>query len=344
MAHSKFSPSASGRWLVCPASIRLSEGIEDTGGAAAQRGTEIHAQAEAMLLGLPEPHPEHYDVAAGYVKYVRQVAAGGELLIERRVHFDAWAPGGFGTADAIVLPHEAGEAHIVDLKTGQHIVSADTEQLAVYALGVIQEHTHNRRITRITAHVYQNGLTSSRTYAIDELFAFGERVKQAAEQALDPSTRPVPGAKQCQWCPARAICTARAVHVLSQAGERIGLADLAGALPVAQHVAAWADDVQARAKDALVKGATVSGYKLVEGQSRRKWRDDALELLEQSGLPTDQFTQTTLLPITAVEKSMGKKAAAPILALATEKPPGSPVLALSTDPRPQIAGGQFEDF
>lgn len=105
MAHSKFSPSASSRWLVCPASIRLSEGIEDTGGAAAQRGTEIHAQAEAMLLGLPEPHPEHFESAIGFVEAVLGLVADGEaLLVEERLSFDKYAPDGFGTADVVILP------------------------------------------------------------------------------------------------------------------------------------------------------------------------------------------------------------------------------------------------
>jgi hypothetical protein len=232
-------------------------------------------------------------------------------------------------------------AKIVDLKTGANLVDPLTPQLKVYALALLQTYP---ALDAVDVYIYQGGLQPAVRYARDDLLAFGYQVAVAAEQALEPSTRPVPGAKQCQWCPARSICTARAVHVLSQAGERMGLADLAGALPVAQHVAAWADDVQARAKDALLKGATVTGYKLVEGQARRKWRDDALEVLERSGLETDQFTQTTLLPITAVERALGKKVAAPILAMVTEKPPGSPVLALSTDPRPQIAGGQFEDF
>lgn len=103
--HSKFSPSAASRWLACPASIRLSAGIEDTAGPAAQLGTEIHSQAEAMLTGAPEPHPEHFDAAIGFVEAVRGLLADGEtLLVEQRLHFDHYAPDGFGTADVVILP------------------------------------------------------------------------------------------------------------------------------------------------------------------------------------------------------------------------------------------------
>ena len=104
-AHSKFSPSAASRWLACPASIRLSDGIESSAGAAAQLGTEIHAQAEAMLTGAPWPHPEHHDLALEFVDAVRALVGPGDtLLVEQLLWFDDYAPDGFGTADVVILP------------------------------------------------------------------------------------------------------------------------------------------------------------------------------------------------------------------------------------------------
>lgn len=104
-AHSKFSPSAAARWLACPASIRLSEDIEDSAGPAAVLGTEIHAQAEAMLTDAPEPHPEHRDIALEFVDAVRALVWPRDtLLVEQLLWFDDYAPDGFGTADVVILP------------------------------------------------------------------------------------------------------------------------------------------------------------------------------------------------------------------------------------------------
>jgi hypothetical protein len=105
MTHSIFSPSGASRWMACPASIRLSADLPDTTTEAAERGSEIHLTAEQMLLGLPITHPEHEEYASQYVDFVCSLVGEGDvLLIEERLHFDEYAPGGFGTADVVILP------------------------------------------------------------------------------------------------------------------------------------------------------------------------------------------------------------------------------------------------
>jgi hypothetical protein len=314
----------------------LSEGIEDTTNEAAQRGTDIHAQAEAMMRGEPEPFQEHAEYAQAYVDFVRSlVEPGDDLLIEQRLSFEEYAPGGFGTADAVIVPSNGGWAKIVDLKTGRGRVSAGTPQLMIYALALVQRLALGAGLQGVHVYIWQNGQVDSYTWTIDELLQAGEVVRAAAKAALDPTTKPVPGDRQCQWCKARSRCTARAVHVLEQAGEVYGLADLGTVLPVAQRLEAWSRDVQERAHNALMDGASVPGYKLVEGTSRRKWSDDAMQTVEDMGL-ANVLTERKLISITAAEKLLGKREARPILDVATERPPGSPVLAPRSDPRPEI--------
>jgi len=346
--HSKFSPSGAPRWLRCPASIRLSEGFPDTANPASQRGTDIHAQAEHILLAEdgPGPFPEHHEIAAAYANYVRSlIGEDDELYVERTLSFRRWAPDGFGTADAVIVPRESGPAQIVDLKTGRVWVDATTEQLLVYACALLETFP-DRFITEVKVHVWQNGKTSTCLYHRVELQEFAIRVlAPAAKAALDPETKPVAGEKQCEWCKARFTCTARAIDALQDAGELMGSADLARVLPAAKKFEGWLTDVEQVAMERLVNGGSIAGYKLVEGQTRRRWRDDALDLIEQAGM-ADLLTERKLVTVTAAEKLLGKREAASLMDAATERPAGSPVLVTDDDPRPRIvAGGQsFEDF
>lgn len=52
-AHAKLSPSSAERWMNCPGSVVLSEGMPDKTTQFAEEGTMAHAVAEAMLLGNP---------------------------------------------------------------------------------------------------------------------------------------------------------------------------------------------------------------------------------------------------------------------------------------------------
>lgn len=333
-AHSKFSPSASNTWLRCPASIRLSDGIEDTAGADAIRGTEIHATAEAILCGNPVPHPEHTDEAQPYVDYVRGLTGPGDkLLVEQVLPLAPYAPDGWGTADAVILSD--GVAHVVDLKTGRNPVKPDSWQLVCYAVGVITKYWVEHDFNVVETHIFQGGKGVSHKFKVAELLELADQIATAAKAAMDPETKPVPGDAQCKWCRARSQCTARAIHVLQQAGEKFGLADLGAVLPVAQTLAKWSADVEERALQALVHGAQVPGFKLVESTSRRKWRDDAMQTIEDAGLG-DKLIKRTLIPITQAQLILGKREAAPILDAATERPAGSPVMAPRDDPRPEI--------
>lgn len=223
-------------------------------------------------------------------------------------------------------------AKIVDLKTGAHKVSPDSPQLEVYALALLQEHAD---IDAVDVYIYQDGLHGPVRYSRAHLEAFGVKVSIAAFQALDPTTKPVPGATQCKWCPARDRCTARAIDILSQAGERFGLADLGAVLPVTQKIAALASDLEARAQKALEDGASVPGYKLVEGQSRRRWRADAIKWVREWDLD-EALLEESLVTLSTAEKRLGKSTAAEVLSALTERPAGKPVLAPATDPRPSI--------
>jgi hypothetical protein len=56
--HAVLSPSSAERWMTCPGSVVLTEGLEDKGSDAAEEGTAAHELAERILSGkLPESAP-----------------------------------------------------------------------------------------------------------------------------------------------------------------------------------------------------------------------------------------------------------------------------------------------
>ena len=118
MAHSRFSPSASKRWMACPGSIQLSESIPfvmDTTIPAAT-GTLVHHMVEMLLKDRLEnvtlsdywlDREEEIDgfnikvtkqmieCAEVYFEYVkkRQEELDGTLLIEEKLYIDEISPG-----------------------------------------------------------------------------------------------------------------------------------------------------------------------------------------------------------------------------------------------------------
>lgn len=155
-AHSYLSASASHRWSECPGSAVLAARVPPSpGGAAAKRGTELHAEAEDALrtwrrLSKTPVGPEEADIIAKldpmiqpYVAYVRSLTAGHHVWLEQQVNYSG-ALGvedgtAFGTADCIALSHDGKTVHVVDYKSGAMKVDPMyNSQLLLYAAGAVE--------------------------------------------------------------------------------------------------------------------------------------------------------------------------------------------------------------
>ena len=111
----------------------------------------------------------------------------------------------------------------------------------------------------------------------------------------------------------------------------------------------WANEIIAYAQDAAVShGKQWPGYKLVESRTNRKYADeDAVIEAARSAGYTDIFKKS-LIPITEMEKLMGKKTFAEVLGSLVIKPKGKPTLVPASDKRPAItttdAKQDFSDY
>ena len=99
----------------------------------------------------------------------------------------------------------------------------------------------------------------------------------------------------------------------------------------------WANEIIAYATDAAVNhGKEWRGFKVVEGRSIRKYKDEeaVAEVAKANGYK-DIYRQS-LITLTEMQKLMGKKKFEQILGGLIHKPPGKPMLVPNSDKRPAM--------
>lgn len=364
VAHAKLSASGSHRWINCPGSVFAESGNSDSSSVHAQWGTAAHELGEILLtqggnasdwIGkqLVESNETTVDqemanCAQEYVNYVRQF--DGELIVEQTFDFSDWVPGGFGTADTVIIQPDA-TLRVIDLKGGKG-VRVDAEQNSqgmLYALGVYSELSMIHDIERAIITIVQPRLDhiSEWEISVPNLLKWGAWVADRAELALSAESERNPGEKQCQFCKAKAKCPA-----LKKYTERILLNDfddiddistiselnddqLRQALDAKKLIVGWLDAVASHVRERLENGEGFDGYKLVAGRSLRAWADtDLAEKALADLLGDDAFERKLVTPAKA-EKALGKTKAKQISELIV-KPEGKPVIAQSTDKRAAI--------
>ncbi len=92
--------------------------------------------------------------------------------------------------------------------------------------------------------------------------------------------------------------------------------------------------------------SAVPGFKLVEGRSRRQWRDKQkiIAILTKAGFKIDEFAPRELGGLGDISKLLPKAKREPFINANTTKPHGRPTLAPETDSRPRIGGNALLDF
>ena len=380
-AHAKLSASGAHRWMNCPASISLEEHIPDSGSVFAAEGTAAHDVAEQCLRGgtnaddyLGETisvknddgsvlefvvDQEMVDAVQLYIDYVRDQP--GKLLVEQRVDFSKWVPGGFGTADAIIL-HD-GTITVVDLKYGKgvQVFVEGNPQAMIYGLGCLNDFEFLYDFEKLKLVIIQPRMDHIDEWEItrDDLEKWADiELAPAAKNALSDDPIAKPGEKQCRFCKAKGSCRAlaefnvkTAVSGFTAVGEPLTLKDMAKLtnaeiamlLPQLDILTNWVKAVKAYAFGELEAGREVPDYKLVTGRSDRKWIDEeaAGKALARKLTAAVVFTRK-VIGITAAEKHLGKNSL--IVKKHTHKPKGKPAIAPTSDKRQALEIDPTEGF
>lgn len=251
-AHAKLSPSAAHRWIECPGSIRMSEGIDSKSSVFADEGTAAHTLAELCLreghdavdflgghvnvnTGKVSRNPgegeriftiddEMVDAVQLYVDTVKAlIGPGDEVEYEARLDLRHIPGMGFGTGDCVVYKPETRHLIIADLKYGKG-VAVDAEnnpQTRAYALGA-SHRFHNRGVDTIESVIVQprcphpDGVVRREKIDIVDLVEFRLELEAAAAATAAPDAPLNPG-EWCRFCPAAAICPALRGKVLATA-------------------------------------------------------------------------------------------------------------------------------
>lgn len=360
--HAILSASSSHRWLRCLPSARLELEFENTNGEAAKEGTAAHALSEhklkkALRIRSKRPTSEYdsdemeestdayVDFIMEQVELARKSCTDPIVLIEQRLDFSCYVPDGFGTGDCVIISDD--RLHIVDFKYGMGVLvdAEDNPQMKLYALGALEIYDSLYDIKEISMTIFQprRENVSTWTVLVEELKAWAEEeLKPKAAKAYQGEGEYMPG-PWCTFCRASSRCRARADENLKLAQMEFKMpplltdSEIEEVLTILPDLTKWANEITAYATDAAVNhGKEWHGFKVVEGRSVRKYKDEnaVAEKAVISGYK--DIYRKSLIPMTEMQKLMGKTKFEDILGNLIYKPPGKPTLVPNSDKRPAM--------
>lgn len=361
-AHAILSASGAHRWMACTPSARLELEFEDNSGEAASEGTAAHALAEHKLrkaLKFRSKKPvskydsDEMDICTDdYVGFVLETVAQAKLscpdprvLIEQKLDFSQYVPEGFGTGDCVIIAD--GTLHIIDFKYGQGVLvnAEDNSQMKLYALGALELFDGIYDIDAVSMTIFQPRRENVSTYTVfkEALYQWAEEIlKPTAALAYDGGGEYAPG-EHCQFCRAAVKCRARAESKLKLTALEFALPPLLSDEEIAEVLSSigdltnWANEIMAYATDTAVNhGKQWPGFKVVEGRSSRKYSDEKAVAEAAKSAGYHDIYRQSLIPITEMEKLLGKAKFKEVLGGLIRKPSGKPTLVRLSDKRPAM--------
>lgn len=321
--------------------------------------------AESMLMGLDILWSMETDTTT--------------LMVEKRVSLEEWVgKGEFGTTDAMLLDPANWSLTVFDWKYGMGVPvhPENNDQAILYVLGTWSD------IARevFEAEAKRRGRNTSSSHWADDIqvqvmieqprapggggtwitnmgtiLREGRKIREDAKLTEDPTVEPVPGEKQCNFCPAARYntCEARARWLIEMAGldfDELEEDFLVGNEPeikkamtpeqrsqVLLHRAAikkYLDDLHAEAYHDAEHGRDVPGMKMIAGRrGKRTFTDPAKAApILKKNLGSEAFLPPALISPAQLEKLVGKKAYRDLYARYVKEGEAKPVLVSETEP------------
>ena len=296
--HALLSASSAYRWLACPPSAKKCANLPDVSSEYARQGTDAHTLCEYKVkkaLGEDVKNPtedltfyneEMEECATEYAQFVMESLASAKqyckdpiIMVEQRLDFSRWVPGGFGTGDCVIVADDT--LMVIDFKYGLGVlVNAEkNSQMMCYALGALSLFDGIYDIKEVNMTIFQprreNVSTASMTK--EELLHWAETVlKPTAELAAQGKGEYKAGG-HCRFCKLKATCRKRAEYNLELAKYDFAVPstledeEIEIVLSKADELVNWAGEVKEYALQQALSGKSWKGWKLVEGRSNRRY-------------------------------------------------------------------------
>lgn len=371
-AHAVLSASSSKMWIACPPAARLNAAAADISSEYAQQGSSAHQLAEFKVkhsLGCNVQDPtesltyfdnEMADCTDSYALYVteqiekaKQHCKDPIVLIEQRVDFSKWVPGGFGTADAIIVSDNV--LTIIDLKYGLGVLvdAEKNSQMMCYALGALQLFDGIYDIEKVSMTIFQPRREHISTYELSkkELFDWVDTILKPAAQLASKGEGEFKAGEHCRFCKVKAVCRKRAEYNLELAQYDFKMPytleddEIEIILSKVDDLISWGTDIKEYALQQALNGKEWKDWKVVEGRSNRKYTDETLVADTVKNAGFDPY-EHKVLGITVMTKLLGKAKFENLLSGFVEKPKGKPTLVPMSDKRPSMNKAAYaaEDF
>ena len=369
--HAFLSASASHRWINCPPSAKLCEGIKDEASPYAQEGTDCHELCAYLVekaLGRDVTDPtgslsyyngEMQNCAEEYCTYVleqyekaKEYCSDPLVFIEQRLDFSRYVENGFGTGDCVIIADEV--LHIIDYKHGLGVLveSEGNTQMMCYALGALEAFDDLYDVNTIEMTIFQPRRDNVSTWSIskEELLTWAEEVLKPTAALAYEGKGEFKAGDHCQFCKVKATCRKRAETNLELAKYDFEMPatlddiEIAAILPRIDQLISWGNDIKDYALSQAQAGTHYEGFKIVEGRSNRKYTDEDAVASKVTDAGYDPY-EKKLLGITAMSSLLGKKKFEELLGDLVYKPPGKPALVPESDKRPAMntAADDFKD-
>jgi hypothetical protein len=217
--------------------------------------------------------------------------------------------------------------------------------MMLYALGALQQfgNLYDMKQARMTIIQPRRENVSTWSIPISELLTWADAIlKPRAVLAFDGKGDYCPG-DWCTFCKAAVKCRARAESKLSLAKYEFALPPLLTDEEIEEillrvdDLNKWANDVIGYATDAAVNhGKTWRGFKLVEGRSIRRFSDESAVAQKAIAAGYRDIYRQSMIPLTDLERVMGKEQFQELLGRFVVKPQGKPTLVPISDKRQPI--------
>lgn len=334
--HSWYSPSAAHRNIPCPGSVKLAASLPNPESEHSRSGTECHTAMQFATMFEteefsvsdftvdPDNQVELCEIAMGSLKELIDAngLSLGDIVTESRVDLaDLQNPDIFGTCDVMAYNPETKRLLIIDYKFGYNPVNpVNNPQLMIYGLGALSLYPEAEEILLGVIQPQESKIANCWLTDRITLLTWADDTLLPAIEAAKSDDAPLnPGEDQCKYCPVSKIgCSAQAGKYL-EAIENFNPAEAhkledEKLLELARLIPGMKDAIKAveTATVARLKigSPTLRGsFKLVERQTKRKWKDpaEAEAFLKAKRFKQAQYQKTSVVTPAQAEKLMKSK-------------------------------------